>query len=89
MKILALDTSATVATVALLDGDKLLAEDEWLMEGKINQAMPLWMTKILSEFKIYPASFSKYGTEYKNYIEGLERLEAEAAVAKEESPSEA
>jgi len=70
-------------------GDKLLPEDEWIMEVKINQAMPLWMTKILSEFKIYPVSFSKYGTEYKNYIEGLERLEAEAAVAKEESPSEA
>lgn len=50
-------------------GDKLLPEDEWIMEVKINQAMPLWMTKILSEFQIYPASFSKYGTEYKNYIE--------------------
>lgn len=66
-------------------GDKLLPEDEWIMEVKINQAMPLWMTKILSEFQIYPASFSKYGTEYKNYIEGLDRLEQEAAPTKEES----
>ncbi len=49
-------------------GDKLLQEDEWIMEIKIDQAMPLWMTKILSEYEIYPASFSKYGTEYKNYI---------------------
>lgn len=65
-------------------GDKLLPEDEWIMEVKINQAMPLWMTKILSEFHIYPASFSKYGTEYKNYIAGLGRLELEAATAKEE-----
>lgn len=66
-------------------GDKLLPEDEWIMEVKINQAMPLWMTKILSEFQIYPASFSKYGTEYKNYMEGLDRLALEAAATKEES----
>lgn len=49
-------------------GDKLLEEDEWIMEVKIEHAMPLWMTEILSDFEIYPASFSKYGTEYKNYI---------------------
>lgn len=49
-------------------GDKLLQEDEWIMEVKIVKAMPLWMTQILSEFEIYPASFSKYGTEYKNFV---------------------
>ena len=49
-------------------GDKLLEEDEWIMEVKIEKAMPLWMTKILSEFQIYPASFSKYGTEYKKFV---------------------
>jgi SPX domain protein involved in polyphosphate accumulation len=49
-------------------GDKLLEEDEWIMEVKIDKAMPLWMTQILSEFQIYPASFSKYGTEYKKFV---------------------
>ena len=49
-------------------GDKLLEEDEWIMEVKIEKAMPLWMTQILSEFEIYPASFSKYGTEYKKFV---------------------
>ena len=49
-------------------GDKLLEEDEWIMEVKIEHAMPLWMTEILSDYRIYPASFSKYGTEYKKYI---------------------
>ena len=49
-------------------GDKLLEEDEWIMEVKIEKAMPLWMTQILSEFQIYPASFSKYGTEYKKFV---------------------
>ena len=49
-------------------GDKLIGEDEWIMEVKIDRAMPLWMTEILSKYEIYPASFSKYGTEYKNYV---------------------
>ena len=49
-------------------GDKLLEEDEWIMEVKIDKAMPLWMTQILSEYEIYPASFSKYGTEYKKFV---------------------
>ncbi|MGN1084712.1 MAG: polyphosphate polymerase domain-containing protein, partial [Lachnospiraceae bacterium] len=65
-------------------GEKLLPEDEWIMEVKIDRAMPLWMTKLLSEFQIYPASFSKYGTEYKNYITGQETSEREAAPAREE-----
>ncbi|MBO5353288.1 MAG: polyphosphate polymerase domain-containing protein [Lachnospiraceae bacterium] len=51
-------------------GDKLLDEDEWIMEVKIEKAMPLWMSQLLSEYGIYPASFSKYGTEYKNYVAG-------------------
>lgn len=49
-------------------GKKLLPEGIYLMEIKINRAVPLWFTRILSELKIYPVSFSKYGTEYKNYI---------------------
>ncbi len=65
-------------------GDSLLPEDEWIMEVKISQAMPLWMTKLLSELQIYPASFSKYGTEYRNYLVGQKRLGAEAAAAMEE-----
>lgn len=55
-------------------GDKLLEEDEWIMEVKIENAMPMWMTKILSELKIYPVSYSKYGTEYTRYMQGLRCL---------------
>ncbi len=51
-------------------GDKLIGEDEWIMEVKIDKAMPLWMTRILSELEIYPHSFSKYGTEYKRFVAG-------------------
>ena len=49
-------------------GEKLLEDDEWIMEVKIDKSMPLWMTKILSELHIYPTSFSKYGTEYKKFL---------------------
>lgn len=46
-----------------------LTEEGWvLMELKIPGAMPLWLTRILSELEIYPASFSKYGTAYTRNI---------------------
>jgi len=49
-------------------GEQLLPENIYLMEIKMNRAVPLWFTKLLSELKVYPVSFSKYGTEYKKYI---------------------
>lgn len=49
-------------------GQQLLNEDVYLMEVKINSAVPIWFARILSELKIYPVSFSKYGTEYKKYV---------------------
>lgn len=49
-------------------GDKLLPEGVFLMEIKISGAVPIWFSKIISEYNIYPVSFSKYGTEYKTYI---------------------
>jgi len=70
-------------------GEKLLPEDEWIMEVKIDNAMPLWMTKILSEFRIYPASFSKYGTEYTRYVTGQRETGiAEAAATAEDAGEE-
>lgn len=45
-------------------GELLLDEGSWLMEIKINNGAPLWLSKILSQYKVYPTSFSKYGTEY-------------------------
>lgn len=49
-------------------GRQLLEPGQWLMEVKISDAVPSWFGKILSELKLYPASFSKYGTEYVRYI---------------------
>lgn len=48
-------------------GEKLLDDGFYLMEVKILNAAPVWFTKLMAELKIRPATFSKYGTEYKKY----------------------
>lgn len=45
-------------------GTPILRNDYSLMEIKTGTAIPLWMTNILSENKIYKTSFSKYGNAY-------------------------
>lgn len=49
-------------------GALLLGDDDVLMEIKIPDAMPLWLASLLSDFKIFPLSFSKYGNIYKEKI---------------------
>lgn len=49
-------------------GKSILPVDECLVEIKAENAMPLWLTKVLSENKIYPISFSKYGEYYKSLV---------------------
>jgi hypothetical protein len=45
-------------------GRTLLKSGQRLMEIKIPGAMPLWLSRLLGELEIYPASFSKYGRAY-------------------------
>jgi hypothetical protein len=45
-------------------GELLLPKDQWLMEVKMKDVVPLWFAKLLSKYKVYPVSFSKYGMEY-------------------------
>ena len=53
-------------------GQALLPDGYYLMEIKINGAFPLWLAHILTELKIYPTSFSKYGKFHlKNVKESL------------------
>lgn len=47
------------------DGDRIIPEGYAVMEIKSALAVPLWLCRLLSENKIYPTSFSKYGTYYK------------------------
>lgn len=46
-------------------GEKLLDPHMRIMEIKIPGAMPLWLSALLDELKIFPTSFSKYGEAYK------------------------
>lgn len=45
-------------------GEQLLPSNVYLMEIKVNGAIPMWFTKIISRLNIYPVQFSKYGIEY-------------------------
>ncbi len=49
-------------------GKNILNQDSYIMEIKFENALPLWITRLLSELKIYPTSYSKYGEIYKNEI---------------------
>lgn len=49
-------------------GTLLVQPGLWLMEIKTAKAMPIWLTDLLAREKIRKVSFSKYGTEFKNYI---------------------
>ncbi len=49
-------------------GGLLLPEGHRLMEIKIPGAMPLWLSRLLDEMKIYPGTFSKYAAAYTNTL---------------------
>lgn len=51
-------------------GERLTDEDKVLMEIKTSGGIPLWMTHVLAQEKIYKTSFSKYGTAYEKMICG-------------------
>ena len=49
-------------------GRQIIGPNQRLMEIKITDSMPMWLSKALSELRIYKTSFSKYGKAYKNYV---------------------
>lgn len=49
-------------------GAPILPEDRVLMEIKIPGTAPMWLSHLLSENGIFPTSFSKYGTCYKENL---------------------
>ena len=46
-------------------GEVIQPPNTVLMEIKTDGAMPLWLSAALNQCKIYPATFSKYGTAYR------------------------
>lgn len=51
-----------------MDGISLLKDGWTILEIKVQQAMPLWLTEILSTGKITKGSFSKYGEAYRQQL---------------------
>lgn len=49
-------------------GEPLLEPGQVLMEVKIPGAAPLWLAHMFSDLALYPTSFSKYGTCYRDNI---------------------
>lgn len=64
--------------LALEQGDRgelLLEQEMYLLEIKVPNAYPIWLVEILSKLEIYPISFSKYGSIYKqNLLKEKEEL---------------
>ena len=50
------------------DGELVLGENPIIMEIKIPGAAPLWLARLLSEMRIFPTSFSKFGACYLTHI---------------------
>ncbi len=48
-----------------MDGTPLLLPGQTILELKVQQAMPLWLTEILSDGEIKKGSISKYGEAYR------------------------
>lgn len=49
-------------------GELIIPEDRVLMEVKVSEAIPLWLAHIFSEMGINSLTFSKYGSEYRQYL---------------------
>lgn len=50
------------------DGKQILPDGQYLLEIKTDGAMPVWLAQTLSRLQILPASFSKYGTAYRDSL---------------------
>ncbi|MBR3294812.1 MAG: polyphosphate polymerase domain-containing protein [Clostridia bacterium] len=49
-------------------GELIEDKDFYIMELKVDGGAPLWLVRLLNEYKIYPGTYSKYGVCYKKYI---------------------
>lgn len=56
-----------------MEGISLLGEGWTILEVKVQQAVPLWLSAILTEGRIYKSSFSKYGEAYRQQLQACKR----------------
>jgi SPX domain protein involved in polyphosphate accumulation len=64
-----------------IEDHRIIGKNQVLMEIKTSYAMPLWLSRILSENNIFPVSFSKFGVCYARYISKWQGLEGRKNVA--------
>ncbi len=50
------------------DGELILQDNRVVLEVKVPAAIPLWLASLLSRYRIYSTSFSKYGTCYQHHL---------------------
>ena len=62
------DTNLTAQRYGQALTRRLLAEEHVIMELKSIHNIPLWLVAVLSNGGIHKQSFSKYGSEYLNYL---------------------
>ncbi|TNJ64217.1 polyphosphate polymerase domain-containing protein [Paenibacillus hemerocallicola] len=63
-------------------GEALLAPGRWLMEVKAGKTIPLWLSRMLSEHRLFRTSFSKYGNEYKKYAANVKTPQGDTPYAR-------
>ena len=51
-----------------MNGQSLLKDGYTILEVKVQQAVPLWLSEILTKGRIYKGSFSKYGEAYRQQL---------------------
>lgn len=56
------------------DGKKIISDDTVLLEIKTDGTMPVWLSRALDECRIFPSSFSKYGTAYRDSMTGIQQI---------------
>lgn len=54
-----------------MEGKSLINKEEAILEIKVQNALPLWLTAILTKGHIYESSFSKVGEAHKAEMKGL------------------
>ncbi|MCR5646983.1 MAG: polyphosphate polymerase domain-containing protein [Acholeplasmatales bacterium] len=59
-----------------IEGKSLLDEGSTILEIKVQEAIPIWLSSLLSNGKIFRGSFSKYGEAYKKEIQNVDRKES-------------
>lgn len=56
------------ALIPISEKVKTLGDDPCMMEVKTNGGWPMWLTRFMSENKVFHKRYSKYGEYYKKYL---------------------